>query len=224
MIPTIQSVMFDLDGTLIDSVPVYFRSMEIITETVGLPPVPRSLTSEFMTRGLDALGKMVPAEMQDQKEELIEEMVAVGRSIVRKMFREKVDLFPGVERLFTAITERKIPIAVVSSTEWRYMEGKLYPLERKGLRSALAAIIGIEDAPRRKPAPDPLIACSRRLSVSPCHCIYVGDSHVDIQAGRAAGMITVGVLTGLDDRETLKREKPNMIIESVKDLIPFFVK
>ncbi len=223
VIPTIQSVMFDLDGTLIDSVPVYFQLMQAILQTVGLPPAPDPLIAEFMTRGISTLEKMIPEEKQDQKEELIAQCITVGRRMSWEMFRNQVELIPGVGRLFATISRRKIPIAVVSSTERRNMDRKLLPLDRRGIREHLAEVIAIEDAPRKKPSPDPLIVCARRLAVTPLRSIYIGDSHVDIQAGKAAGMLTVGVLTGLDDRQTLERENPTMVRESVADLIPLFI-
>ena len=79
-------------------------------------------------------------------------------------------------------------------------------------------VIAIEDSPRRKPAPDPLLECARRLNVAPEQCIYVGDSRVDIRAGTAAGMMTIGVLSGLDNYATLRREHPTMILDSVSDI------
>lgn len=221
-ISAVKSVMFDLDGTLIDSVPGYYRLMESILKAVGLPPVPKSVVAEFMVRGRDALELMIPAEMADRKEELIEQCFTVGRRMSWNMFRDEVQVIPGVSELFSVIGRRKIPIGVVTSTERSNIRRKLTPLARDGIDGALSAVIAIEDAPLKKPAPDPLIVCAEQLAVLPRECVYVGDSHVDIRAGRAAGMLTVGVLTGLDDRETLVQESPTMILDSVADLIPFY--
>jgi beta-phosphoglucomutase-like phosphatase (HAD superfamily) len=214
--------MFDLDGTLIDSVPVYYRLMESILQAVGLPPVPKSAVAEFMIRGRDALELMIPKEMADQKEALIQTCIVVGRKMSWNMFRDEVELIPGVRKLFSVVGRRNIPIGVVTSTERSNIERKLTPLARHGINGALASVIAIEDALRRKPAPDPLLVCAEQLSVQPQNCLYAGDSRVDIQAGRAAGMLTIGVLTGLDDRETLEQESPTLILDSVADLIPFF--
>jgi beta-phosphoglucomutase-like phosphatase (HAD superfamily) len=221
-ISDVKSVMFDLDGTLIDSVPVYYRLMESILDAVGLPPVPKPVVAEFMVRGRDALELMIPAEMADRKEELINRCIRVGRRMSWNMFRDEVQVIPGVRKLFSVIGRRSIPIGVVTSTERSNIDRKLTPLARNGIKGTLSAVVAIEDAPRRKPAPDPLIVCAEQLAVPPRDCLYVGDSHVDIRAGRAAGMLTVGVLTGLDDWETLAQESPTMILGSVADLIPFF--
>jgi HAD superfamily hydrolase (TIGR01662 family) len=215
---TIKSALFDLDGTLIDSVPAYFRLMEVILETVGLPPVPKSVVAEFMSGGVETLEKMIPVEMKDRQEAMIQECITVGRKMSRNMFRDEVELFPGVQELFSLLADRRISIGVVTSTRKRNIERKLAPMARNRVRDALDVVIAIEDAPKRKPAPDPLIECARRLAVQPEKCVFVGDSQVDIRAGKAAGMMTIGVLTGLDDYDTLKRENPTMILESVSDI------
>lgn len=219
----IKSMMFDLDGTLIDSVPAYFQLMKTISDIVGLPRPPKPLVAEFMARGRgDVFEKMIPGDMKDRKEELIQEIMTIGRQMSYDMFRDEVEVFPGVRELFCLLAERGIPIGVVSSTDRRNIEKKLIPLTRIGIKSALAAVIAIEDAPRRKPAPDPLIECARRLLVPPEKCVYVGDSRVDIQAGNAAGMMTIGVLTGLDDTDTLKNENATLIVPSVDDIRGLF--
>lgn len=219
----IESVMFDLDGTLHDSVPPYFRLLQSILEKAGLPPAPRSVMTEFMTGGIGVFGKMIPDELRHRKEELIQECITIGRKLGKNMFRDEVNVFPGVEELFALLARRKILIGVVSSTERGNIDRKFVPLARKGLADAIDAVVAIEDAPRKKPAPDPLIECARRLNVAVEKCVYVGDSHVDMRAGNAAGMRTIGVLTGLDDYETLKLENPTMIVDQVGDLNQIFV-
>ena len=83
-------------------------------------------------------------------------------------------------------------------------------------------VIAIEDAPRKKPFPDPLIICSQKLGISTEKCVYVGDSHVDVRAANAAGMMAIGVLSGLDNQETLMAENPDMILENIKEMIRLF--
>ena len=218
----IKAMMFDLDGTLIDSVPAYYRLMARILKTVGLPQVPKSIVAEFMTDGLGALEKTIPEEMKDRKDDLIQECITIGRKLSRNMFNDEVNLFQGVKELFDVLTCRKILIGLVSSTEKRYIEKKLAPLARNDIRDTLDMVIAIGDVSKRKPAPDPLLECARRLAIQPEKCVYVGDSRVDIQAGKAAGMITIGVLTGLDNYQTLQRENPTMILDSVRDIRNLF--
>lgn len=218
----IQAVLFDLDGTLIDSVPAYFQLMAELLETVGLPPVPNTLVAEFMTTGLSVLEKMIPPEMAHRKNELIRQCITLGGHMSKEMFLNRIRLIPGVEQLFGLLVARKIPIGVVTSTERSNIRKKLLSLEREGIRDLLDVVIAIEDAPRKKPAPDPLLAGAQRLNVAPERCVYVGDSHIDIQAGRDAGMMTIGVLTGLDDSHRLQQEQPTLILKSVKEMCSFF--
>ena len=152
----------------------------------------------------------------------MEKLLAVGRSLSLEMFRERIQMFPGVRPLFQLLVARGIPIGLVTTTQRHFIDHKLVTLERAGLRELLDVVITTGDAPRRKPAPDPLLEGARRVGVPAKHCIYVGDSHVDIRAGRAAGMRTVAVLTGLDDAETLQREEPTLLLGGVEDLCPLF--
>jgi phosphoglycolate phosphatase-like HAD superfamily hydrolase len=222
-IPDMKCAIFDLDGTLIDSVPVYFKLMETILETIGLPPAPKSVVSEFMTGGgLAVIEKLVPEDLQHKKDKIIKEFMRVGTKTSRSAFKDQVKLFDGVPRLFDRLVGLKIPIGIVTSTERLYIDRKLTPLEKNDIKKHLDVVIAIEDAPRKKPFPDPLIECSRRLGVRVEKCVYIGDSHVDIRAANAAGMMSIGVLSGLDDHETLVAENPHMILKSIDELTRFF--
>ena len=218
----IRAMMFDLDGTLIDSVPIFLDLLKAMLQAVGLPPPPRSVVAELMLGGMGALGKMIPDEMKDRKDTLVEECLAVGRKMARGMFDDKVALIKGVPELFSLLVQRDILIGVVTSTHRTSIENKLGPLARSKIKDTLKAVIVIEDAPKRKPAPDPLIECARRMHVAPAQCVYVGDSHTDIRAGNTAGMMTIGVLTGLDDYDSLQKENPSLILGSVNDIRGLF--
>ena len=73
--------------------------------------------------------------------------------------------------------------------------------------------------PQFKPAPDPILECTRRLGISPSESIYVGDAPIDIIAGKRAGTTTVAVLTGAGSYKALEREIPDAIIQSVANLL-----
>ncbi|MDY6974236.1 MAG: HAD-IA family hydrolase, partial [Thermodesulfobacteriota bacterium] len=80
-------------------------------------------------------------------------------------------------------------------------------------------IIMREDAPRMKPFPDPVSEAVQRLKIAPHQCLYVGDSANDIRCGKAAGVKTAAVLTGVGTPETLSPEHPDITLRSVSDLI-----
>jgi phosphoglycolate phosphatase-like HAD superfamily hydrolase len=94
----------------------------------------------------------------------------------------------------------------------------MIPFRDAGLEKQLEVIVTADDVRHKKPAAEPLVQCSEKLGVSAEKCVYVGDTRVDIRAGKAAGMGTVGVLTGFDDYDTLKNETPDAIIGSIAQL------
>lgn len=214
----IEAVIFDLDGTLIDSVPAYFKILEVIVSRLNLPPVSKEAVSELMREGMAAWEVLIPEEMKDRKEELRQEILRLSMEISPEVFQKEVELIPGAPEIFSQLSESEIKIGLVTSTHAKFLDGKLLPLKNRGIDKFIAEVITIEDTPEVKPAPDPLIECARRLGVAEEKSVYVGDSYVDLRAGKAAGMMTVGVLTGVDDYETLKREDPDMIVESIFDL------
>jgi HAD superfamily hydrolase (TIGR01509 family) len=220
----IKAAIFDLDGTLIDSVAAYFKITDVILQNVHLAPVPKEVIVEFMKGGDEVWDMLIPENRKHEKQELIHEIMEVGKQIGWRIFQDEVRLIPGVTEVLTQLVSNNIKIGLVTSTHRKYLEGKLIPLKQNSVYDLIDAVITIEDAPRMKPEPDPLIECARRLNATEESCIYVGDAHVDMKAGKAAGMITIGVLTGIDDYETLLREGPYKILDSVYDLGEFLLR
>ncbi len=218
----LEAVMFDLDGTLIDSVPVYFRIAAAMLEEVGLPPASREAVAAMLKTGLAGFHHLIPEEMSDRREELIEACLEAGRRISERLYTESVVLIPGTGELLRRLAGAGIRIGVVSSSHSRYIERKLLPLKKAGLEPLIEAVIVIEDTACMKPSPEPVQACARRLGVATERSCLVGDADVDILAGKRAGTCTVGVLTGVDDRATLAAHGPDLIVSSVRDLLPLF--
>ena len=109
-------------------------------------------------------------------------------------------------------------MGLVTSTPRDYLAVKLAPLKEAGIEHLLEVIVTADDVVNKKPHAEPLIKGSQKLGVAVGHCVYVGDTRVDIRAGNAAGMKTVGVLTGFDGYEALKKENPDAVIESIAQL------
>ena len=109
-------------------------------------------------------------------------------------------------------------IGLVTSTPAQNMAAKMIPVSKAGLEHLLEVIVTADDVRNKKPSPEPLVQCSEKLGAPLEKCVYVGDTRVDIRAGKAAGMKTVGVLTGFDDFDALKNELPDAIINSIAQL------
>jgi HAD superfamily hydrolase (TIGR01509 family) len=125
---------------------------------------------------------------------------------------------PGADRLLRDLHGRNVKLGLVTSTLGRFIEFKLIPLKRCGVHDVFDSVITLDDVENRKPSGEPLLECARRLGEKPEKSVYVGDTTGDIVAGRAAGMRTIGVLTGLDDYESLREQDPDVILDSVSQL------
>ncbi len=214
----VDAVVFDLDGTLIDSVHVHFKVLNTAFERLGLPPVSWADAMGAAKEGRFDWDRVLSEEDRLRKDEIIAKCVAIFEVIQPKMLRESVRMIEGSEEILRAISEAGMKIALVTSTQEKYIRDKLYPFSQAGMAHLFEVIITTDDIPAKKPAPAPLIECGKRLDLPLERMVYVGDSHVDIRAGKAAGVKTIGVLTGMDDYDTLAAEQPDAILESVLDL------
>ncbi len=211
----VDTVIFDLDGTLIDSIGPYFKGLAIAFNKLALPLPSRKAVSDAVNNGEFNWDRVLPNADKKQKNEYIKTI----RTIIEEfMDQNDLKLIPGANKVLREISSKGLKIGIVTSTLKKNIENKLHPLRKANLDDLFEAIITIDDAQRKKPAADPLIECTKRLGVNADTCVYVGDSRIDIKAGRAAGMKTVGVLTGLDGYESLMEEGPDVIINSVVNL------
>jgi HAD superfamily hydrolase (TIGR01549 family) len=216
----VETVIFDLDGTLIDSTDAYFRLVEMTLDHLGLPGVMRERMLEASDNGDFDWGLVLPSDLPPDKTRIIKkEAWTYVRGIYPAVFEETVRLFPGVIEVIEEIGAKGIRMGIVTSTPRVNMAHKIHLLREGGIEHHFAALITADDAPRKKPDPDPLIACTRSLGSSAEKSLYVGDTRSDIRAGKAAGMKTAAVLTGFDSLEMLAREAPDLLLPSVADLI-----
>jgi len=217
------AVIFDLDGTLIDSTEVYLRILNVAFGRLNLPLFSREDILDLLIEGNFDWDRLLPIDLKDRKEEIIQKSMEIIREIYPQMFREEVELIPGAADILRRISMEGMKIGLVTSTDAKSLAPKLYPLQASGIVDLLQVIITTDEVANRKPAAEPLMECGKRLSVHMERIVYVGDSRVDIRAGKAAGTMTIGVLTGVDDYESLKAEEPDTILDSVvglRDILP----
>jgi HAD superfamily hydrolase (TIGR01509 family) len=216
---SVAAVIFDLDGTLIDSIDIYFSIVEKALERLNLPEVSRSRILAAAESEDFKWELVLPQDVLNRKEEIIDEAWAVINEIAPQMFADNLDLIQGADGIVEKLSSNGLKIGLVTSTQRRYLKTKMQPLKNVGVDTLFEVIITSDDVENRKPAPDPLIACARRLDLKPGNCVYVGDTATDIKAGKAAGMRTVGVLTGFDDYEALETENPDAIVNDIQNLL-----
>jgi len=215
----VAAVIFDLDGTLIDSIDIYFTIVENALKRLNLPAVSRNQILAAAESEEFKWELVLPQDVLDRKTEIIDEAWAVINEIAPQMFADNLELIQGAERIVENLSSSGLKIGLVTSTQRQYLETKMQPLKNAGVDTLFEAIITSDDVEKRKPAPDPLVTCAQQLDMKPGNCVYVGDTTTDIKAGKAAGMRTIGVLTGFDEYETLEKESPDAIVENVRYLL-----
>jgi phosphoglycolate phosphatase len=190
LFPKVQAVLFDLDGTLIDSAPDLGAAADKMRTDRGLPSLPSERYRPMAgagARGMlgEAFG-MAPdhPDFPVMREEFYTNYEAC---------MARTQPFDGVARLLERIVHERFAWGVVTNKPSRFTE----PLTRGvALFATAGAVISGDTTPHAKPHPAPLLEAAARLGVAPGDCIYVGDDERDIQAGHAAGMRTVAALYG----------------------------
>lgn len=206
---SIDCIAFDFDGTLADTSPAIIATALRAFRELGLPAfAPERLRRliglplDEAFRGLDVPPEQLPAAAQRYRALFPEEQASVT-------------LFPGAEHCLRELRERGTPLAIVSS---RSRASLLQLLELLGIVRYFSAVLGAEDAPRRKPAPDPLFQLSALLDVPLARILVIGDTTYDIEMGHAAGARTCAVTYGNHDRAQLEQARPHHHLDALVDL------
>jgi pyrophosphatase PpaX len=180
-----RGLVFDFDGTLVDSYPLIEEAFGQVMRTHRLDDAARELFRQ--SRGLP-----LPEQMKIVAPDMWEDLVATYRSVDSRLGPARV--FRGIPTLVRKLRQAGSPLGVVSCKRRALIEAEL---EVAGLREFFDVVIGYEDVTPPKPAPDPLLAAIGRLGLSRSSAIYVGDSMVDLETGRAARVRTVLAAWGL---------------------------
>jgi N-acetyl-D-muramate 6-phosphate phosphatase len=191
MFEGIQAVLFDLDGTLIDSAPDLGAAADKMRTDRGMPSRPLSHYRHMAgagARGMLSLAfDMTPDHpaYDAYKEEFFVNY--------ERCMTERTHAFDGVHDMIDALLQRGMPWGVVTNKSQRFT----HPLtQAMPLFTTAGTVISGDTTPHAKPHPEPLFEAARRMAVDPTRCVYVGDDERDIVAGHAAGMRTVAATYG----------------------------
>lgn len=214
--PGIEAVLFDLDGTLIDSAPDLAAAADQMRIDRGLPSLPLEIYRPMA--GAGARGMLgVAFGMGPEHPEfagLREEFLSNYESCMT----QRTCVFGGVDELIGALLARRLAWGVVTNKHKRFTE----PLTRlMPLFASARAIVSGDTTPHAKPHPEPLFEAARRLGLHPGRCLYVGDDERDIVAGRAAGMGTVAATYGyLGHKHDIASWGAHAVIQAPIQLLP----
>lgn len=211
----LEAVLFDLDGTLIDTAPDMGGALNNLLLEEGHDPLPLESIRPYVSQGGLVLTRMGFADKVSEAE--IEPLRQRFLHHYRAVVADASRLFEGFDDVLQALESRGLPWGIVTNKpEWL-----THPLlEQLGLATRTGVVIGGDTLEFRKPHPLPLQTAARQLGVECSHCVYVGDDERDIVAGRAAGMQTLVAAYGyIEDAASIETWNADGLIDQPADLL-----
>jgi phosphoglycolate phosphatase len=205
----VRAVLFDFDGTLADSYDAITASVNHVRARRGLPPLTVEGVRPFVGRGPGLLLRDTVGVGEAQENE------ALYRQHHPTVMRDGTRLLPGAAETLAALRRRGLLLAVCSNKPLPYTRELLVSL---AVSEFFDAVLGPDDVPRPKPAPDMLLAGLARLQVAADEALYVGDMTVDVSTARAAGVRVWVVPTGSDERAALEAARPDRLLGSLTEV------
>ncbi len=210
-------VLFDLDGTLVDSLADLALSMNRVLAEQGLPAHPVQAYRYFVGNGITTLvQRALPAEARQQY--LIEECSRKMRQEYALHWADTTRPYPGIAELLDALSAKNIEMAILSN--------KPDELTKKVVRTLLpgwdfAAVAGARETIPKKPDPSGALRIASLLHRDPEEFLYLGDTNTDMQTARAAGMFALGALWGFRTADELKEHGAQALLSEPLELCPF---
>lgn len=211
--PRFRTVLFDLDGTLADTIPLIVASYQHAFRTVLAEDVDEARARAWIGRPLlAALLEESPEHGHALDLAYREWNLANTSRLIRR--------YEGVPEMLLALADADVGTAVATS---KRRETARLALEGVGIAHLVDVVAALEDTTRHKPEPDPLLHAAASLGVDPADCVYVGDATVDVLAARAAGMAALAVTWGAGERAELEATGPDAVLETVPDLTAYLL-
>ncbi len=211
-------VMFDLDGTLVDSVPDLATAVDRMLVELGREPAGVERVRQWVGNGARVLVRRALAGGLDHSavgEAESEEALARFLDIYADC-HELITLYPGVHELLEALSTAAVELAVVTNKPERFVAPLL---EQVGLGGYFRWIIGGDTLPQQKPDPAALLQVMRLAGVTKEQSLFVGDSRSDVLAARAAGVPCVAVSYGYNHGRPIAEEEPQLVVDSMAELL-----
>jgi pyrophosphatase PpaX len=203
-------VLFDLDGTVVDSGSIILASMRHATREV----LGQEFADEELLQAVGGPG--LEAQMAVFSPDQVDELVRVYRAH-NEPLHEELEACLGMEDVLVRLREGGRRLGVVTAKRRSTVE---LAFARVPLAHLFETVVGGDETERHKPDPEPLLLAASRMGADPGETAYVGDSPFDMRAAKAAGMHAVAVTWGrIHDRSVLEREEPDAIVDSAEELL-----
>lgn len=210
-----KAVIFDLDGTLTDTLESMALASNKTLEYVGLKPRKVEEYKYFVGNGADVLVRRFLVAAGDKDCRLFEKAYEAYMKQFAIDCTYKVKLYDGIENMLKELKNKGIKLAVLSNKpHLRAVE----VIDKFFNEDTFDIVKGHIVGKNKKPNPSEVLKMANELQVKPSECIYVGDTDVDMQTGKNAGMYTVGVLWGFRDEKELNEHGADFIAKTPKDI------
>ena len=208
----VKAVFFDLDGTIVDSKEAYMTALKTALSRTGKK---NKVNSKLATEIPKRLEQNLPIndliQCTNEKKFLKHYLCAYYQAT-----KTKSKPVPGISHALSRLSGR-VKLGLITRRHVS-KEKVIEELSAFGLAKYFQSIVTACDTLTPKPSPEALIRCAEQLNTTITNCAVVGDSVADIRAGKNAGTKTVAVLSGIFSRQELKKENPDLILKSAKDL------
>ncbi len=209
------AVLFDMDGTLLDTLRDIAESMNAVLGARGLPPHPVDRYRDFVGDGMETLARRVLPPGRDD-DRTMRDMVAGMRSEYARRWHRHSALYPGMDRLLDALRERGMPLAILSNKPDDFTKEMAARLLG---RWEFAVVAGMKDGVAKKPDPAGALEIAREMGIEPGEFVYLGDTGTDMKTAMRAGMFPVGVLWGFRGAQELRENGARRLLGSPLDLL-----
>ena len=212
-----QAVLFDLDGTLLDTLADIASAANAALALESMPTHPAAAYRQFIGDGVDMLFRRALPPDQDHDDARIIRCVAHFHATYATSWNIASEPYPGIADLLDALAARRLPLAILSNKpdEFTRLCAEFY---LSGW--TWQAIVGQREGVPRKPDPTAALLIAEQIGIAPTNIVYVGDSSVDMRTARASGMKAVGVSWGFRSVEELRATGALAIIDHPSDLLP----
>ena len=213
-----KAVIFDLDGTLTDSIESITYSANEALKHVGYGPFNQEAYKRFVGDGAKTLLERCLKNRGDEKLAHFSELEQEYKKIFKEYCTYKVTPYEGIVSLLEELRRNEIQIAVLSN---KPHEQTVKVVESIFGEDCFDMVVGQNSDIAKKPSPDGIYYISEHLNIPISEIIYVGDTDTDMKAGKRAGALTVGVLWGFRNREELQKNEADIIIQYPDELLEY---
>ena len=213
-----KACIFDLDGTLTNTLESMTYSVNLTLEEMGLSKITKDLCRLFVGNGARVLMEKSLKAVGDTDASRIEEGMEIYGRIFDRNCTYHVTPYEGIPEMLKALKDKGIQLAVLSNKPDRQTVKVVKAIFGEELFDYAQ---GQKEGIRRKPEPDGVWYLMEQMHVSKEECLYIGDSEVDAATGRNAGLKTIGVLWGFRDRKTLETAGADDLIDRPDELLQF---